>query len=50
VVIFKPLSREEFDRLSVEERMDYLNRLMADLRQKLEETRRQAERMKQQGQ
>ena len=46
-MIFKPLSREEFERLSVQERMDYLNRLMADLRQKLEETRQQAERLKQ---
>jgi hypothetical protein len=46
-MIFKPLSKEEFERLSVDERMDYLHRLMADLRQKLEETRHQAERMKQ---
>jgi PHD/YefM family antitoxin component YafN of YafNO toxin-antitoxin module len=46
-MIFKALSKEEFERLSVDERMDYLHRLMADLRQKLEETRHQAERMKQ---
>jgi hypothetical protein len=46
-MIFKPLSKEEFERLSVDERMDYLHRLMADLRQKLEETRQQADRMKQ---
>jgi hypothetical protein len=46
-MIFKPLSKEEFERLSVDERMDYLHRLMAELRQKLEETRQQADRMKQ---
>ena len=46
-MIFKPLSRGEFERLRVDERMDYLQRLMADLRQKLEETRQQAERIKQ---
>ncbi|HZO01563.1 MAG TPA: hypothetical protein VFB93_10210 [Burkholderiales bacterium] len=46
-MIFKPLSKEEFERLSVDERMDYLHRLMADLRHKLEETRQQADRMKQ---
>jgi hypothetical protein len=46
-MIFKPLSKEEFERLSVDERMDYLHRLMADLRQKLEETRQQADRMRQ---
>ena len=46
-MIFKPLSKEEFERLRVDERMDYLHRLMADLRQKLEETRQQADRMKQ---
>ena len=45
-MIFKTLSREEFERLSVQERMEYLQRLMADLRQKLEETREQAARMK----
>jgi hypothetical protein len=46
-VIFKPLSREEFDHLSVEEQMDYLKRLMADLRQKMEETRTLSEKMRQ---
>ena len=46
-MLSKPLSKEEFERLSVDERMDYLHRLMAELRQKLEETRQQADRMKQ---
>jgi hypothetical protein len=45
-MIFKPLSKEEYDRLSVEERMNYLQRLMADIQSKLEETRQQAERLK----
>jgi hypothetical protein len=45
-MIFKTLSREEFERLSVQERMDYLQRLMADLREKLDETRQQADRAK----
>jgi len=30
---FKRLTREEFERLSQEERMDYLIRVMADLRE-----------------
>jgi len=42
-LIFKPLSREEFERLSVDERMAYLHRLMTDLRQKLADTRKQQE-------
>ena len=43
LLIFNSLSREEFDRLSVDERMAYLHRLMTDLREKLAETRKQQE-------
>jgi hypothetical protein len=42
-VIFKPLSREEYERLSLDGRMEYLHRLMTDIRQKLAETRKQQE-------
>jgi hypothetical protein len=42
-VIFKPITKEEFDRLSLDERMGYLHRLMTDLRQKMGETRKQQE-------
>ena len=42
-MIFKPLSQAEYDRLSVDERMAYLHRLMTDIRQKLAETRKQQE-------
>ena len=42
-MIFKPLSREEYERLSLDERMEYLHRLMTDIRQKLAETRKQQE-------
>ena len=42
-MIFKTLSREEFDRLSLEQRLDYLRRLQDDIRQKMEATRRQME-------
>ena len=42
-MIFKSLSREEFERLSVDERMAYLHRLMTDLRHKLADTRKQQE-------
>jgi uncharacterized protein YydD (DUF2326 family) len=45
-VKFRPLSLEEFQRLSLEERMSYLQRAMAELQAKLEETRKQAERMR----
>jgi hypothetical protein len=47
-LIFKTLSREEFDRLSVDERMGYLHRLMTDVRQKLAETRKQQDATRQQ--
>lgn len=39
---FRALTREEFERLSFEERMDYLSRAMDDLRSRLEETRLRA--------
>ena len=42
-MIFKPLSREEFERMPVDERMAYLHRLMTDLRHKLADTRKQQE-------
>jgi hypothetical protein len=42
-VIFKPLSQHEYERLSLDERMEYLHRLMTDIRQKLAETRKQQE-------
>ena len=45
VLIFKSLSREQFDKLSVDQRMEYLHRLMTDLRQKLADTRKQQEAM-----
>jgi hypothetical protein len=37
------LSREEFDRLNLDERMAYLQALMAELQLKLVETRAQAQ-------
>ena len=43
---FRQLSDQEYLSLTLEERMDYLRRLMGELREKLEDTRRQAERMK----
>ena len=42
-VIFKTLSQDEFDRLSPDEKMTYLHRLMTDIRQKMAETRQQHE-------
>ena len=40
-MIFKRLSQEEYERLSLDKRMEYLHRLMTDIRQKLAETREQ---------
>ena len=37
---FRQLSQEEYDRLSLEARMEYLSALMADIREKLEENRK----------
>jgi hypothetical protein len=45
VVIFKPVSKDEYDRMTADQRMDYLHRLMTDIRQKLSETRKQQEEM-----
>ena len=39
----KVLSPDQYKRLSLEERMAYLQGLMNEIRQKLEETREQAE-------
>ena len=37
------LNPEEFDKLTLEERMAYMQTLMSDLQQRLAETRQQAE-------
>jgi hypothetical protein len=37
---FRQLSKEEYDRLSLEEKLSYLQRLMGDIREKADETRR----------
>jgi hypothetical protein len=42
-MIFKTLSRDEYERLPLEQRMDYLRRLMEDIAQKMEDGRRQLE-------
>ena len=42
-MIFKTLSKAEYERLSIDERMTYLHRLMSDIREKLKETRKQQE-------
>ena len=42
-VIFKPISREEFERMSLNDRMGYLHLLMSDLQKKLKDTRQQQE-------
>jgi len=39
--LFKVLSRDQFTRLSLQDRFIYMQRLMADLQQRLEETKRQ---------
>jgi hypothetical protein len=39
---FRPLSETEFRKLSLDERMKYLHRAMADIREKLQATRHQA--------
>ena len=41
--IFKPLSREEYDRLTLNERLDYLQRLQTDIAAKVDDSRRQLE-------
>jgi hypothetical protein len=37
------LSADEFEKLTLQERMAYMQSLMSDLQERLEETRRQAE-------
>ena len=39
---FRPLTKDEFERLSQEQKMEYLLRVMADIRAKLEAMRRQS--------
>lgn len=36
-MIFRTLTRDEYDRLSFEQRMEYLRRLQDDIRQKMDE-------------
>ena len=43
---FRFLSQQEFEKLSVEERMAYLHRAMADIREKLELTQQQSDALK----
>ena len=45
--LHKQLSREEFNRLSVEQQLEYMQQLMAEMRARSEETRRQLEEAKQ---
>jgi len=40
---FRQLSKEEYDRLSLEEKLSYLQRLMGDIREKVDETNRAIE-------
>jgi hypothetical protein len=44
--LFRQLSKEEYDRLSLEEKIVYLQMLMGDIREKSDETRRAIERRK----
>jgi hypothetical protein len=44
-VIFKPVTREEYERMTLEQRMDYLQRLMTDISAKLEENRQRVKRI-----
>ena len=43
---FRQLSKEEYERLNLAQRVEYLSALMADIREKLDEARDQAERAK----
>ena len=40
---FRQLSKEEYDQLSLEEKLNYLQQLMGDIREKSDETRRALE-------
>ena len=42
-MIYKPLSREEYERLTLQERVAYLDRLQDDIKQKLADGRIQLE-------
>ena len=44
---FRQLSQEEYDRLSLDEKLVYLQMLMGDIREKTDETRRAIETRKQ---
>ena len=39
-MIFQPLSKEQYERLSPEQKLDYLLRLKADIQSKLDDTKR----------
>jgi hypothetical protein len=39
-MIFRPLSKEEYERLSLEQKADYLRRLMDDIRARMTDTQR----------
>ena len=40
---FRPLSQQEYERLSLDEKLAYLQMLMGDIREKTDETRRAIE-------
>ena len=44
--LHKQLSREEFNKLSIEQQLGYMQELMAEMRARSEETRRQLEEAK----
>ena len=46
---FRQLSQQEYDRLSLDEKLAYLQMLMGDIREKTDETRRAIEARKKQG-
>lgn len=45
-MVFKTLSEEEYEHLSLEQRLEYLQRLMEDIRRKVKEGREQLEQAK----
>ena len=44
--LFRQISREEFNRLTLEQRMEYMQQLLEEMRKKLEETREEVARSK----
>ena len=44
-VTFKQISDEEYERLSFQERLDYLKSLQADIARKMQDSRKQLDRM-----